>query len=60
MSGTKVQLLRDSPKDQLQKGEVGRVVLAYPNGIVEVEFLGGDGKRKALLTLRSGEFRPMA
>ena len=60
MHGAKIQLLRDSPKDQLQKGEMGRVVLAYPNGIIEAEFLDGAGARKALLTLRPGEYRPLA
>jgi hypothetical protein len=59
MSGTKVLLLRDAPRDQLAKGEVGRVVLAYPNGIVEVEFFDGAGVRRALLTLKPGEFRPV-
>jgi len=58
MSGTKVQILKDSPKDSLVAGTIGRVVLAYPNGIVEVEFLDEKGARRALITLRPGEFIP--
>jgi hypothetical protein len=54
-----VKLLKDSPKDGLSAGAVGKVVLAYPNGIVEVEFLGSDGARAALLTLRPGEFHKL-
>lgn len=59
MSGSRVKLLKDSPKDGLSAGAVGKVVLAYPNGIVEVEFLGSDGARAALLTLRPGEFHKL-
>jgi hypothetical protein len=33
-------------------------VLAYPNGILEVEFLDVAGARKALVTCRPGEVAP--
>ncbi len=54
----RVALKRDVPKDSLKAGDVGRIVLAYPNGIVEVEFLDEAGARKALVTLRPEEIQP--
>jgi hypothetical protein len=57
-TGARVALARDFPKDNLVAGEVGRVVLAYPNGIVEVEFSDGMGARKALITCRPGDVIP--
>ena len=56
--GTRVALRRPFPKDSLVAGEVGRVVLAYPNGIAEVEFLDGAGARKALITCRPEDIAP--
>jgi hypothetical protein len=56
--GDQVSLRRDIPKDQLVAGNVGRVVLAYPNGIMEVEFLDAEGARKALITCRPEEVAP--
>jgi hypothetical protein len=57
-TGERVQLRKDIPKDQLVKGELGRVVLAYPNGIVEVEFFDAAGARKALITCRPEDVAP--
>jgi hypothetical protein len=56
--GQRVALRRDIPKDHLVAGEVGRVVLAYPNGIAEVEFLDDAGARKALITCRPEDIAP--
>ncbi len=50
--GDRVALQRDLPKDGLARGDVGSVVLAYPNGVMEVEFLDAAGARKALITCR--------
>lgn len=60
MQSDRVALRRDFPKDNLAAGEVGRVVLAYPNGIVEVEFLDAAGARKALITCRPEDVAPAA
>ena len=56
--GQRVALLKPFPKDLLVAGEVGRIVLAYPNGICEVEFADAAGARKALITCRPEDIAP--
>ena len=56
--GDRVALQRDLPKDGLNRGDVGSVVLAYPNGVVEVEFLDEAGARKALITCKPADVAP--
>ena len=56
-----VVLTRDIDKHGLKKGDVGAVVHAYTDrGAFEVEFVTAEGKTVAVLTLGSGDIRPMA
>jgi hypothetical protein len=55
-----VALTADVPKHGLKRGDVGTVVLVHGNGAgFEVEFVGYDGHTVALLTLESGQVRPL-
>jgi hypothetical protein len=46
-----VALTVDVPEHQLVRGQVGTVVMEHSPETVEVEFVDGDGKTYALLTL---------
>lgn len=56
--GDRIALRTPRPRDDLAAGAVGRVVLAYPGGIMEVEFLDAAGARKALITCRPDDVIP--
>jgi Domain of unknown function (DUF4926) len=55
-----VALLEDVPAKQfesdravlLRRGQIGTVVMSYPNGACEVEFADRDGRAFAILSLR--------
>lgn len=51
---------KDLPDQGLQRGDIGAVVeVCEPDGL-EVEFLSGSGRTRALVTLRMTEVRPIA
>ena len=52
-----VVLLKDIPEHGLKKGDLGAVVETYPPNGLEVEFVMGSGKTRALLTLKETEVR---
>jgi hypothetical protein len=53
-----VVLMRDLPEHGLRAGDVGVVVHVYGEGIgFEVEFVTGDGKTVAVVTLSRDEVR---
>jgi len=55
-----VVLTHDVDEFQLKKGDVGAVVHCYPGeSSFEVEFVTGEGKTAAVLTLGHAEIRPM-
>ena len=55
-----VVLTHDVEEFQLKKGDVGAVVHCYPgDGSFEVEFVTGEGRTAAVLTLGQAEIRPM-
>lgn len=55
-----VVLTHDVEECQLKKGDVGSVVHCYPGEkTFEVEFVTGEGKTAAVLTLGQTEIRPM-
>lgn len=55
-----VVLLEDNPEGDLQKGDIGAIVFVYENGkAYEVEFVSGDSKPIALLTLTADKLRPI-
>ncbi len=55
-----VALTGDLPKHGLKRGDVGTAVLVHGEGAAfEVEFVGYDGHTVALLTLESGQVRPL-
>ena len=54
-----VVLARDIAKHGLKMGDVGAVVHVYPTGAdYEVEFIAGDGRTLAVLTLPATAIRP--
>jgi hypothetical protein len=54
-----VILTRDVKEKNLEKGDVGAVVVVYKNGTsYEVEFVEADGRTKALLTLMPNDINP--
>lgn len=56
-----VVLLEDNPEGDLRKGDIGAIVHVYDDGkAYEVEFVSGDGKPVALLTLTKDKLRPIA
>jgi hypothetical protein len=56
-----VALTADLPRHGLKQGDVGAVVLIHGDGAAfEVEFVGYDGHTVALLTLESGQVRPLS
>ncbi len=55
-----VVLTRDDLDAGLHAGDVGAVVHVYPSASAyEVEFVDGGGATLALVTLESGEVRPL-
>lgn len=55
-----VVLEKDLPDQGLQRGDIGAVVeVCEPDGL-EVEFVSGSGRTRALVTLRMTEVRPIA
>jgi hypothetical protein len=55
-----VVLAKDIKEHQLTRGDVGVVVHVYEGGkAYEVEFVTGEGKTIAVVTLRAGDIRPM-
>ncbi len=56
-----VVLTRDIPEHALRVGDVGAVVNVYEAGrAFEVEFVAGDGRTVAVLTLEPDAVRPVA
>ncbi len=56
-----VVLVRDLEGYPLRKGDVGTVVHCYADGkAFEVEFVTGEGKTIAVVTLTPEDIRPMA
>jgi len=55
-----VVLAKDLNEHRLTRGDVGVVVNVYEGGkAYEVEFVTGEGKTIAVVTLPSGDVRPM-
>jgi hypothetical protein len=55
-----VVLTRDIPDSGLNEGDVGTVVHRYGNGEgYEVEFVAGEGRTVAVLTLNRADLRPL-
>ncbi len=56
----RVVLKGSVPAEGLEEGDVGTVVHVYKDGdAYEVEFLTLDGKTAAVVTLESGQVRPV-
>jgi len=55
-----VVLDKDIPEHNLKKGDLGAVVELYEPDGLEVEFVLGSGKTKALLTLKTSDVRSMS
>jgi hypothetical protein len=56
-----VVLAHDLKKHGLTAGDVGAVVHVHPGGVAfEVEFVTGEGKTVAVLTLSKSEIRSMS
>ena len=55
-----VVLVRDVPEHGLCAGDLGAVVEVYPPDGLDVEFVTASGRTKALVTLTSGDVRPIA
>ena len=55
-----VVLSHDLPEYSLKSGDVGTIVHVYPDGeAFEVEFVSGEGRTVALLTLTRADIRSM-
>ena len=55
-----VVLMRDILEHKLRAGDVGAVVHCFPKtAVFEVEFVTGEGRTAALLTLTEADVRPM-
>ncbi len=55
-----VVLIHDRPDAGLRIGDLGAVVHIYAPTHLEVEFVTGSGRTRALLTLRTDDVRPVA
>lgn len=55
-----VVLVRDLPEHGLRAGDLGAVVEVYAPDGIDVEFVTASGRTKALVTLKSGDVRPIA
>ncbi len=55
-----IVLTRDIPEYALAAGDVGAVVHCYASGVsYEVEFVTGEGKTLAVVTLSESDLRPI-
>jgi hypothetical protein len=55
-----IALSRDLPEYGLNRGDIGAVVHCYAEGkAYEVEFVTGEGKTIAVVTLEAKDVRPM-
>ena len=55
-----VVLNHDIREHQLREGDIGTIVHSYKDGSAfEVEFMTGEGKTIAVVTLRADEVRPV-
>jgi hypothetical protein len=54
-----IVLTRDLPEQKLAAGDVGAVVHRHAGPAFEVEFITGGGETVALVTLNSGDLRPI-
>lgn len=54
-----VVLARDLPEHGLRTGDLGAVVHVHSPEALEVEFVRASGHTQALLTLRTGDLRPV-
>ena len=55
-----VVLDRDLPDHALRRGDLGAVVETYEPDGLEVEFVTASGRTAALVTLTTGDVRPVA
>jgi hypothetical protein len=55
-----VVLERDLPGHGLRRGDIGAVVEIYDPEGLEVEFVTGSGRTRALVTLKASDVRPIA
>ncbi|MEE9493354.1 MAG: DUF4926 domain-containing protein [Gammaproteobacteria bacterium] len=55
-----VVLNKDIPENNLKKGDLGAVVEIYEPDGIEVEFVMGSGKTRALITLKNKDIRSLA
>lgn len=55
-----VVLEKDIPEHDLKKGDLGAIVDIYEPDGLEVEFVMGSGKTKALITLKTSDVRSMS
>jgi len=55
-----VVLAVDIPEHGLRAGDIGAVVEVYDDEAIEIEFVLGSGRIKALLTLPVAHIRPLA
>ena len=54
-----VVLERDLPEHELRAGDVGVVVHVHGDGAYEVEFVSGEGRTVAVVTLEQADVRPI-
>jgi hypothetical protein len=54
-----VVLNKDIPENNLKKGDLGAVVEIYEPDGIEVEFIMGSGKTRALITLKNKDIRSL-
>jgi Domain of unknown function (DUF4926) len=52
-----VVLKTDQPAHGLKRGDLGAIVEIYSPEAIEVEFVTGSGRTKALVTLQPGDIR---
>lgn len=55
-----VVLEKDLPSRGLRRGDVGAVVEVYEPDGLEVEFVAGSGRTRALVTLKADEVRSLS
>jgi hypothetical protein len=55
-----IVLDKELPEHDLRPGDLGVVVEVYPPDGLEVEFVTGSGRTKALVTLKESEVRAIA
>ena len=55
-----VVLVKDIPSHGLKKGDLGAVVDTYEPDGIEVEFVTGSGRTRALITLKVNDVRSVS